>query len=98
MRLGLHTGNVESRYHIRFSLDERKRELNGSLFFDMFWGSPQSIWNKHRSIGSTLWGYLMDAYMDRESDYVAKFCYIRDTLNAGFLETWTRQAFRITEG
>ncbi|GIO95019.1 hypothetical protein J14TS5_01050 [Paenibacillus lautus] len=42
MRPGLHTGDVESRYHIRFSLDERKRELNGSLFFDMFWG-PRKV-------------------------------------------------------
>lgn len=29
------------------------------LEFISFLGSPQSIWNKHRSIGSTLWGYFV---------------------------------------
>lgn len=31
--LGLHTGDVESRYHIRISLETRKRELTSSLFY-----------------------------------------------------------------
>lgn len=32
MSLGLHTGDVESRFHICFSQDEPQRELTGSLF------------------------------------------------------------------